>query len=77
MHELEVKHKAVHKDIVGAELTEEEEKIAPNIVEFVQKLDVNVLTPIEAMNELIKLKNLCLDIQKTINKEEVNNNEGY
>ena len=77
LHELEVKHKAVHKDIVGAELTEEEEKIAPNIVEFVQKLDVNVLTPIEAMNELIKLKNLCLDIQKTINKEEVNNNEGY
>ena len=69
LHELEVEHKAVHKNVVGTELTEEEEKIAPNIVEFVEQLDVNVLTPIEAMNELIKLKSLCLDMQKTINEE--------
>ena len=48
---------------------QEEEKMAPNIFEFVEHLDVNVLTPIEAMNELIKLKNLCLDMQKAIQEE--------
>jgi DNA mismatch repair protein MutS len=54
LSELEQKHPSVG---VVTNDSEDSPELEPSISEFLEKLDVNVLSPIEAMNALIALKN--------------------